>query len=249
MRRHLLLTVGLVSFLSTGWSVTQAQNFISPRAAALWGANPYNGYGSYGGFGMNSIGWHNGYGSYGGFGYSGVATFPVIPYRGGVADVIRSRGEYNEATSRSYINYEQARKGYIENRKQWQQAYFDMRQSNEARRVRKLEGAKHSPEALAYAARSSAPRALSSESLDPITGRLLWPEILQRDEFAIQREQIEQQFEIRASTSGAETNLPAIEQSVGRMIEILRSEIEDLPVDQYMESRKFLDSLAYSARA
>jgi len=230
MRPQLLFSTALITLLSTSWSSAQDPlDFVNPRTVATWG----------------------GVGGFAPFNYSGYGNglTPGAAYLSGVSQVIRAQGEFNETTSRAYINYEEARKSYIANRKQWQQAYFAMRENNEAQRLRKLESAKHTSEALAYAARSSAPRPLSSESLDPITGRLAWPDVLQRPEFGRQREQIEQLFEIRASTSGAETNVAAIQQTVDQMVEVLRSEIEDLPVDQYMEARKFLDSLAWSARA
>lgn len=228
MSRRFVFTSAIAALLTAPWSWALGQDFVNPRGAALWGAAPYFGYG------------------YSGF---GTGTTPGAAYLSGISQIIWAQGEYNEATSRAYINYEAARKNYIANRKQWQQTYFAMRENNEAQRLRRLERGKHTPEALAYAAHSSAPRPLSSDALDPITGRLQWPDVLMRDEFSRQRLQIDQLFEVRASTSGADTDVVAIQQTVDEMIRILRDEIHDLPVDQYMAARKFLDRLAYSARA
>jgi len=228
MTRHFLFIGAIAAFLSAPCSSAIGQDFVNPRAAALWGSAPYFGYG------------------YSGF---GTGTTPGAAYLSGISQIIWAQGEYNEATSRAYINYEEARKNYIANRKQWQQTYFAMRENNEAQRQRKLERDKHTPEALAYAAHSSAPRPLSSDALDPITGRLQWPDVLMRDEFSRDRLQIDQLFEVRASTGGADTDVVAIQRAVDEMIQILRDEIQDLPVDQYMAARKFLDRVAFSARA
>lgn len=180
---------------------------------------------------------------------AGYGSSPGAQYLSGVSQIIRAQGEYNESTSRAYINYEEARKSYISNRRQWQQAYFALREQNEARRLRKLEAAKPSPEAIAFAARSSVPAPLSHDAYDPSSGRLQWPKILQRQEFDAPRERLNQLYEVHAATDGVETDIASIRQAADEMIAILRSEIFDLPVDEYIAARKFLDSVAYSVRA
>lgn len=169
-------------------------------------------------------------------------------YLFGVSQVIRAHGEYNELTSRAALNYEAARSTYLANKKEWTETYFAMREVNEARRRQKIEQSKYSKEVLETAARGAVPRRLSIESLDPVTGKLLWPEVLQEPEFARPREIIDQLFEIRATTSGTRSNAVLLDDSIKEMVEILKANIERLPVNEYIAARKFLDSLAYTAR-
>lgn len=216
-----------------------AAGALAPEAQARW-FNPV-GVGVYGGLGRYGYG---GYG-YGGYGWGGGT--PAGNYMQGMSQVIRSQGQYNEQTSRAMINYEDARTKYIDNQKKWTETYFAMRELNDSKQAEKRERNRHSPETLTLAARSSAPGPLSSEVLDPLTGKLHWPDVLQAPEYAGPRTRIEQLFEVRASTgvnNGHETFL-----ATQQMIEILKSNIQTLPANSYIAARKFLDSLAYSARS
>jgi hypothetical protein len=85
--------------------------------------------------------------------------------------------------------------------------------------------------------------------LDPVTGRITWPEILQDSQYADQRQEIEQLFELRAKTShgaGTGTKIRAI---TTRMSDRLRKQITDIPANEYISARKFLDSLDFATRS
>lgn len=187
-------------------------------------------------FGGGMFNWGGGYGG----------GTPEGNYLMGMSSVIGATGAYNEALSRSYINYEEARTRYIENQRRWTDAYFAIREANQAQRAEARERARHSPEVLAAAARSMRPRPLSSESLDPTTGRLLWPEVLQADQYASLRTRIEQLLEVYVSTGSGDT--VAIQRATREMIELLKSNIRELPAYEYIIARRFLDSLAWTAR-
>jgi len=55
----------------------------------------------------------------------------------GMASVISAAGDYNLATSAAAVNMTQAQKQDIQNRQQWTNAYFEMRETN--RRARAAE--------------------------------------------------------------------------------------------------------------
>lgn len=169
-------------------------------------------------------------------------------YLFGMSQVIRAQGEYNELTTRAYINYEEARSKYIANRRQWTDAYFAMREQNRVYRAEKLARARHSPEAI-EAASHTAPEPLSAESYDPVSGTLLWPDILQTDEYAGPRGRIDQLLQVHSQTSGVGTDSLALSESAQEMIEILKSNIHDLPTHAYIDARRFLDRLLYTVRA
>jgi hypothetical protein len=139
-----------------------------------------------------------GYGYGGGWGGGGTAAGN---YMQGMSTVIRSAGEYNLATAQAGVSYEEARSKYLDNRKKWSENYFEMKERRQAIEVQQREINKHSNEALNAAAKSSLPRTLGPNALDPVTGQITWPEILQGSEFADLRKQIDQQFELRAKTA------------------------------------------------
>src|SRR5260370_31821737 len=101
----------------------------------------------------------------------------------GAAQVIRAEGDYNLETSQGMINFEIARSKYIENTNKWTQAYFQMREANQAFQIQNRERNRHSAETLAQVAASDLPRRLSSDELDPVTGRITWPEALLDDQY------------------------------------------------------------------
>src|SRR5262245_38179645 len=76
--------------------------------------------------------WFLGGASYGGGTADGNFLF-------GVAQVIRAEGDYNLQSTQGMINFEIARSKYIENANKWTQAYFQMREANQAFQVQKRE--------------------------------------------------------------------------------------------------------------
>jgi hypothetical protein len=183
------------------------------------------------------------YGSYGGGTVEGSIAH-------GYADLVRSAGAYNLMTSEAYKNYEDARKKNIENRLQWTQTYFEMRRINDEYRRAQYERDKRTQEDFIRYAQAAAPHRLVSSQLDPITGYLAWPRLLMTPAFADSRRELDRLFAARAGNKGAIGNDAyfAILDQVDRMQEQLRRLIKVAPANDYIEARKFLESLAYEAR-
>jgi hypothetical protein len=183
--------------------------------------------------------WFVGGGYYGGGTADGNFMF-------GVAQIIRAEGDYNLETTQGAINYEIARSKYLENYSRWTQAYFQGREANQAYRIQKRERDRHSPEALAQAAAAALPRRLSSSELDPVSGRIGWPEVLMGDEYAALRSDLAEQFELRAWTSRSPETAARIHDDTHAMLDILKSHIDEMPANDFIAARKFLDALDYS---
>jgi hypothetical protein len=167
-------------------------------------------------------------------------------YFRGLSHVIRAEGEYNALTARGMIDYETARSQFMANSKAWVDTYYELREQNEARRAARLARERHSPETLAAAARLAIPKPLSSESLDPLTGRIEWPEALKAAKYNRPRERLEQLLEIRATISASAAGKQEIVERAREMIETLKDDIREMPVNDYIAARKFLDSLMSS---
>jgi hypothetical protein len=221
----------VASLLLVGSAVIGSQAVAEDFAVRPW-YRPYGG--GYGGYGYG-----------GGWGGGGTAAGN---YMQGMSTVIRSAGEYNLATAQAGVSYEEARSKYLDNNKKWSENYFEMKERRQALEVQQREINKHSNEALNAAAKSSLPRTLGPNALDPVTGQITWPEVLQGGEFADLRKQVEQQFELRTKTSNVAGTAQKIHAATQEMSSILRKEIEKVPANEYIAARKFLDGLDYTAR-
>ncbi len=217
-------------------------------AEGVW-YNPRVGVG-YGGYGRGFAGGYGlgGWGMGMGYGWGGGGT-AAGNYAQGMSQVIRAQGQFNKDNAEAGIKYEEARTKYIDNKKKWTDTYFAMREQNQSKQAEKFERSRHSTETLTQAARSGVPRPLSTETFDPITGRIAWPEILQTTEYMALREDVEHLLELRASTSGGGGYASKIHTDVEQMIALLKSNIQNLPSNDYIIARKFLDSLAFTVRS
>ena len=180
----------------------------------------------------------------GGYGYYGGGTAEGN-YFMGLAQVIRAEGQYNALTAQGMVSFEDARSKYIDNVNRWTQAYFQMREANDEYQRQKFARNKHSRETLALAAASEVPLPLSSYELDPVSGKIKWPAPLLEPEYAELRTDLDQLLALRA-TSGQTGTAAQIREDIRQLREALRSNIETMPANDYIATRKFLDSLDYS---
>lgn len=203
-----------------------------------------NRFGRYGGAGLALSMWPGA--MYGG-GYGG--TTAAGSYMQGAAEMTAAAGQYNLLSSEAAINMQEARSKYIDNRKKWTETYFAMKEENQAKATEKRERNRSSQQARDLAAASGVPRPLSSDTLDPISGKITWPEALQGTEYAASRTKLEQIFELRATTSGGAGSSAEVRSATREMTATLKDNIEKLPPNEYIAARKFLDSLAFAGRA
>jgi len=192
------------------------------------------------------------WGGYGVFGYGGGFGGGTLEgnYLQGMSQVMRSAGEYNLNTAQAGISYEEARSKYLDNQRKWSQNYHQMKEEQQRLAIQQREYNKQTNEARAAALAAKPPtyHGLGRNSLDPLTGRINWPEALRGSQFDAQRKQIDEMFELRAKTSQAAGTGDKIHASVQEMQSRLRKEIEKIPASQYIAANKFLNALDYTAR-
>ncbi len=187
---------------------------------------------------------------YGGYPVVNRASTAGESYARGMADVTRSAGMYNLATSEAAINATQAQKNYIENRDQWTNTYFQMREANRAYRA-KERGPRPSMEDLVRYAQAGKPARLSPSELDSVSGGVSWPTLLQKEEFAEQRKQLEELFTKRAEQGSlGPDQLTEIRRLTTSMIDDLKEQLQERKVTQmdYVSAKRFLESLSFEAR-
>lgn len=179
-------------------------------------------------------------GSYGGGTVAGSAL-------NGMASVISAKGDYNLSTSAAAVNMTQAQRNEIQNRQMWTNAYFDMRATNRQARAAER-GATPTMEQLTRIAREGAPRPLSPSQLDPVNGKLSWPNALQQDGFAKQRGEVEKIFADWARYGGLSySDQNKARQTIDAMFAELKAHIKDIPPQDYVACRSYLESLNYAA--
>ncbi len=179
-------------------------------------------------------------------GYSGASTAAGSAMNG-MASVISAKGDYNLSTSAAAINMTQAQKQEIQNRQQWTNTYFEMRSTNRAARA-----AERSPrptmEQLVQRAHEEAPKPLRPNQMDAVNGRLNWPSALQQTSFDAQRQKVDELFATRARYGGLSyADQLAVRQTVESMFGELKTQIRDIPPQDYVACRNFLESVTFAA--
>jgi ubiquitin len=182
---------------------------------------------------------------YGGAYINNKASTPGESHARGMSDMVRSQGMANLANSEAAINMTEATKRNMENRDQWTDTYFQMRQKNRDYRAAERRP-RASREDFVRMAAAGRPSKLSPSDLDSVTGEIDWPRALTRPEFADSRTTLENLFAKRAaygqSTWKDSSQIAAITK---KMEEDLKKVIRDVPPSDYTASKRFLDSLAY----
>lgn len=185
---------------------------------------------------------------YGGAYVNNKASTVGESYARGMGDVIRSQGMANLANSEAAINMTEAVRRDMENRDQWTDTYFQMRQKNREYRAAER-GPRPSREDFVRMAAAGRPEKLSPSELDSVTGEVKWPRALTRPEFADSRAELENLFAKRAaygqSTWEDSNQISAI---IKKMEADLKKIIRNVPPSDYTASKRFLDSLAYENR-
>jgi hypothetical protein len=188
------------------------------------------------------VGAYGGYGGWGGGGASTVAGSAMD----GMASVISARGDANLADSAAAVNLTQAQSKEIQNRQQATNTYFEMRATNRAAREAERTPSPTMKELVDMAHRGL-PAALSSSQMNPVTGKLNWPDALQGDEFRSQRAQVDQlisKWTTQGGLSHAEKS--SVRKTIQAMYGKLNAQIRELTSHDYITGRKFLNSVVYA---
>ena len=165
----------------------------------------------------------------------------------GMANAISAAGSYNLSTSAAAINMTQAEHNQLQNDMEATNTYFEMRSANRAYRAAEA-GPKPTMEQLVRVSKEGAPRQLGASQMDPVSGTLAWPVLLQDDSYKAPRTEVDGLFTKRASLGGlGYTDQNHVRRAVNTMFDTLKSQIRDVPPQDYVASRSFLNSVIYAA--
>jgi hypothetical protein len=235
MPRHLLLGLAIIGL--TCVSTAQAQRRGGGSRGGRTDTNINVGGGRFGGGAVPYWG-----------GYGGGMT-AAMGQGIGMASVIQAAGQARLMDSIAAGNYEDARSKAIDNRLQWTNTYFEMKQQNAAYR-KSMQAPPLSYEAAVRIARQKAPTRPTNSQLDAVTGAIAWPIVLQDPIFEDQRKQLEAAFAERAQTSGSISfaTFQKVDTLCGDMLSKLQANLTSFPPQEYTVARNFVTGLCYEAR-
>jgi hypothetical protein len=239
MRQPINTIVGtLLIVAACGTPRAGAQN----QPAANPGTNITVRNGGGGGFG-------GGFLPYGGFGYGGFGMVGTAQSSAefGMASMIAASGYANLQNSMAVQNYEAARSQDINNRIQWTNAYYQMRQ---AHRAYIADHTRLSMDEITKIAHDAAPKRLDAEQLDPTTGKIHWPIILQDPKYIEACDELDNLFKSRATISGfiGAESYRDINKGCDKLFGLLKSNIDEYSPNDFQQAKHFIDSLRYESK-
>jgi hypothetical protein len=182
------------------------------------------------------------------WGWDIAGTSTVGSYLQGLASVVRAQGDYRLATSAAAVNWTAAVRQDIQNQKEYVEAYFTIRAYN--KQARDAESAKErqlTQEWLRFHP-SVKPKRLTSSELDPVSGTINWPILLQNDELTNLRQNIQKAFadRHRFGVMGY-NNYRMVQQNTNNLLAEMLDRIQYLAPAEYIQAKRFIEALMYEA--
>lgn len=167
----------------------------------------------------------------------------------GFADVVRSRGLKNLLDSEAAINWEDARRRYMDNRVYGTQKYFEMREINRQARAAER-GPRPTMQQLIRYSDARIPDRLESSELDPLIGTINWPGPLRGDDFKADRVALEELYSQRAAQGYLnDEQLMTARKLIDSMNGTLAAKVKAGTISgtPYGEAKSFIRSLSYES--
>lgn len=165
----------------------------------------------------------------------------------GMGDLVRADSEARLNNSAAAVNYTMAQRNQIGNRVAATHAYFRLRQANRVYRAAE----RHPPPTMGQLVRyaqAGKPKRLSPSELNPVSGKINWPMVLQHEMYAADRSLLDAAFVRRAAQSTFSTDdYFMVKNTTDRMLSRLSGQIREVPQNRYMIAKRFLESLSYEA--
>ncbi len=185
---------------------------------------------------------------YGGWGWNSVrhASTAAEGYARGQAARIYALGHYNLSTAEARRSHAETFSREIDNRAKRIDHYYAMRERNRQERAA-LRRPRPTAEQLERLAAAGRPDPLSPSELDAATGAVFWPSLLQEDDYRLLRAELEVAFAQRAAHGDlASAAARRAKLAADQMLDQLRARVREVPQQDYIAARRFLESLAYA---
>ncbi len=163
------------------------------------------------------------------------------------ASVISSTAASNAAIAKAADDLEKVRAMAMDNDLKAAKAFYDRRKMYADYQAQRA--AQRGKGDLARRSKANTERA-SVYEVDPLRGRIFWPSVLKREEFADARVQMDALFaERKTRQAGLGSNFcRQAKMLTSEMRDQLREMVDDLSPSEYLAARKFLDTLSFEAQ-
>lgn len=170
-------------------------------------------------------------------------------YLRGSAAVVQSAGQANYMNSIAAVNYQEATRKMIENQGLYIRNNIKNREMVHQFRERYRPSAP-TQEEWQRVTEASLPDRLSSDQFDPVTGKLIWPNILRSEEYQAFRERIDAIYSNRTPDNSGDGSPSQRELAslIDGMKMLLKSNINTVTLSQYASAKWFLKSVDYEAQ-
>ena len=170
-------------------------------------------------------------------------------YLRGSAAVIQSAGQANYLNSVAAVNLQEATRQNIENQGLYVRNSIQNRELVYQFRERYRPRAPTAEE-WQRVIDASLPDRLSSDQIDPITGKLIWPHILRTEEYRAYRERVDALFSSRTPDDSGDGSPSQRELAslIDGMKMLLKTNIDSVTLSQYSSAKWFLKSLDFEAQ-
>jgi hypothetical protein len=167
----------------------------------------------------------------------------------GMAALVTSTGMATLMGSKAAVNAQEAGSLYIDNTVKATQAYID-RQRMLASYQASLRKPPPSAEQLYRMSQAGLPKALTTDQFDPVSGDINWPLVLRDDPFVSYREATQKFFHEAVSSPHTFTyaSYDGLREASDECLAQLKSRIKSYRPNDYIQAKKFVESLVYAAQ-
>jgi hypothetical protein len=162
-----------------------------------------------------------------------------------------SYAELNLLNARALVEYEEARKANMLNQILWTEIFFKMREMNREYRKKEKEAIQKplTKERIKELARKGAPRRLSKEEFDTITGKINYPIVLTDSIFSWEVDNVNFTVSKFVTTAQRKYNdYELAQKAIDKLQESLKENVSKYNGGLYGRAANFLRSLEYELR-
>jgi hypothetical protein len=183
------------------------------------------------------------------YGFGHIASTAEAGVVEGVGGLVRSQGEANYFNSLSTINGQEAYSRFLQNAERSNEAYFRIKQINQAAR-QATEPQRLTYEQYAAMAKRYAPEGLNEQQYDRTLGRLNWPAVLTGEEFSAERDALNRSFMVRTPLDAGPASgfYGYVRRVADSMDAKLKTKFSDLSSAEYLAAKKFITGLTMESQ-
>lgn len=153
--------------------------------------------------------------------------------------------ELNKLNAEAMIAYEEAKSKNMLNRLLWTETYFKMREINREAR-KKEQGPAVDNETAKRIAKNAAPRPLTQEQFNRVTGEVKFPIVLKDNVFQTYRINLQYQLKefVRLQDKDYDS-YNSLRRSIEFLSNLLKENVKKYEMGEYGQAKTFLESLLY----